>query len=643
MSTLEQYQEIAHRHLPARSPKCLLHFPEKPEMGEDWTHPIRIKDDELLVELMAVGYEEDGSIGSVMVFCARFDLAKLSAARWAAYWEAAVRVLPEVGSGIDVHRPDLIDDPSNNTVEDFVRGFHSPEPSVLEETQAAYEEFLRSARPEPREKTLARRAAAFERAMANHDKVAARFLRSHGLRLPKSAALTWAIFTSLSPNEWAATRALMGITPTSVSCGVLRLYSDRAFELPLKEGFDERIHYVSAIHPPEAPVMFLAECASFAYFFDDPRDLPSGVVKFMNDTPSVWVGETFWDFFILWTDKVLERPWNFIETQNRREFRELFCQLRLFREALEDFRDYAEAVREEDQKGMRWSYEERSQMARQPSGIGIATPQGDSEGLWLPENILEDAIQSEIAEHVDQARSELAQGNPRYALALGRELFCQGRASVRGEPSTESYAPPWQDESLELLVGAYEQLGRDALAQNVKVLHEHRGIFLESAFVEVPPSIEIQEIKLQHHVDPGLGTLVVQDDGSETVVWVGVLHPETAPLRFFFEAPRDVWPDQASLGRVKAFLATRDERIAEARAAIVDELQRNPEGLGVQATDVEALLREGETSLVEQPEISLYLDEGVFVLFRAGKLPPYVTVTFDAGRPPRVDTVSAGG
>jgi len=68
-----------------------------------------------------------------------------------------------------------------------------------------------------------------------------------------------------------------------------------------------------------------------------------------------------------------------------------------------------------------------------------------------------------VAWWIKQARDAMARGLPALALRIGRELHwvdCE----------------PYHEVALELLTGAYEQLGRHAFAEIVRVHYRHRDL-----------------------------------------------------------------------------------------------------------------------------------------------------------------------
>ncbi|WP_144369991.1 hypothetical protein [Myxococcus stipitatus] len=467
--------------------------------SEDHKTCVEETEDSLTLHLAALEKDEAGAFLGAQTWEAPLKRELLTEARLVAWLEALGRVLET-----KEHEPfgsvdwclETLEDPRYNSVEEFEAYLRNPSVPLtyFEQTDAEYPEFVRSHRPEPRGVLLQNRAQALEKALARHEGVAARFARTHGLYLPKQAAVTFAFFDSLTSAEWQAPKYLMGISPSNVGVGFLSHYSEEAFAWPLKDGLDERIHYLRPETLPETPLMFIADFASFAFFFDDPGFHPSGVVHSKMDHQTRWIGETFLDFFRDWADEVLKHPTLHLTGESgvtaqlgldpadvvKRDY----FLVRMFKEAVEDFLELSKDIRLEDRAKMRRSYAERTLLAGQPGGVGIATDLGDGEGFEFPSDYHSSESRPAVLEAVARARARLREGDPRYALALGRELHGSVRSLEREVFTREHQGPPppWQDEAKELLTGAYRALGWEALARKVEVHHAHRNFFMESVF-----------------------------------------------------------------------------------------------------------------------------------------------------------------
>ncbi|MDI1476789.1 hypothetical protein [Polyangium sp. y55x31] len=490
MLTARQIEEITLRFFPFEHDGDTFGFRDVILQNTSPSDDIEIEGDTLTLTYGLLTRMPDGSISGVCEFARTYDLTKLSEERWAAYLEGFRRAFPSLEHDPGVARPEVLDDPANVTADDFERAFLTPCPededdrTFLEKTEEGYQAFLLRARPKGKEDARRRRAEAVEQCMARHAEVAARVEQTYGLLLPKHAALTWAFFSSLSAREWKAPRRLLGCSPYTLSSGVLNFYSEASFRRPLEEGFDPRMHFVAPAFPPEALTMFCGDFSAFALFYDDPAYLPSGAVVYDMEDKSRWIGETFFDFFRDWARQLVTYP-ALLRNDDGEIDEDMFFSVRLFLEAIEEFEEYMEQVREEDRARMRWPYSERAQMAELRSGVGICTDQGDGAGFEIPSDIHAAESQEAVAQAVARARQLLAEGDPRYALALGRELHC-----ACGVPDRQNVSTLWQAEALSLMVAAYEALGRGALARKVEVHHANRGIFMKDAYKDADPATE---------------------------------------------------------------------------------------------------------------------------------------------------------
>jgi hypothetical protein len=452
----------------------------------------RLEEGKLLFTVHLIEYENE-SFRDVQEFSLSYDLEGVSRERWVAYlegWEKAFGSLIERGAHDSkllhsLHCAPVLRDAKLVTADDFLRAMQDPRtleafrleryPS-LSPSEEEYREYLEVARPESREAVLQRRRAAYDSAMARHPAVAERIAATHGFVLPRHVALTWAFFSSLSEAEWRGL-AMLDLYPGRLS-GVLELFKDGGLDRKLKPGFDARMHQVRHEDVPELLLMVQDSQDRYSLFYDDPAHMPSGLVCSPRHGADGWWAETYLDGLRGWLAPIVEDPSDNIE--DAAEAKQIVCYTRLLIEALDDFQEWAEQIREEDRAGMLWSYEERTAMAETACGVGIATQQGDASGFELAEDrydyeILRPDLQAPIAGWIAQARKELQHGDPRHALALGRDLH----ASCREEEQDKQL---WQREAKELLVTAYHALGREALASRVEVHHAHRALDQEDAY-----------------------------------------------------------------------------------------------------------------------------------------------------------------
>ncbi|AKT41804.1 hypothetical protein [Chondromyces crocatus] len=460
---------------------------------------ICIEGSELLLVVHLSEGGEEGSPRKVREVMVTYDIAGVSRERWEAYVEGWKRAFPSlIARAAAARHPELfgaigcaqvLREATLVTADDFARGMQAP--STLEAsrqlafpdrppTEAEYEAYLEIARPERREDVVRRRDEAYERAMARHPAVAERLAATHGFVLPKQVALTWAFFSSLSRQEWQAL-FLMDLEPGRL-CGVLDLFREGWLELPLVEGFDARMHGVRCDDPPELLLMVQDSQDRYGLFYDDPARMPSGVVRSPRHGQDEWWAETYLDGLRRRLEAALRYPaHSFAE-----EMKQGVCDARLIVEALDDFQERVERIRAEDRAGMLHPYEERLGMANTACGVGPVTPLGDAgEFEFAAERgdyqVARGDLQAPIAGWIASAREALAQGDPRHALALGRDLHASCWAT--------EYAL-WQAEALALMVEAYQALGREALARRVEVHHASRHQQQRSGYCN-PPDVQV--------------------------------------------------------------------------------------------------------------------------------------------------------
>lgn len=359
----------------------------------------RLEEGQPLFTVHLVEYEDESfrDIREISLSC---DLEGVSRERWVAYlegWEKAFGSLIERW-GHDselthlLHCAPVLRDAELVTADDFLRtmqdprtleAFHRERHPSLSPSEEEYQEYLKVARPESREAVLQRRRAAYDSAMARHPAVAERIAATYGFVLPRHVALTWAFFSSLSEAEWRGL-AMLDLYPGRLG-GVLELFKDGGLDRKLKPGFDARMHQVRHEDVPELLLMVQDSQDRYSLFYDDPAHMPSGLVCSPRHGADGWWAETYLDGLRGWLAPIVEDPRDNIEYAA--EAKKIVCCTRLLIEALDDFQEWAEQIREEDRAGMLWSCEERTAMAETACGVGIATRQGDASGFELAEAV----------------------------------------------------------------------------------------------------------------------------------------------------------------------------------------------------------------------------------------------------------------
>ncbi|MFO0618530.1 MAG: DUF2228 domain-containing protein [Polyangiaceae bacterium] len=314
----------------------------------------------------------------------------------------------------------------------------------------------------PDDETIARREAALDRCIARHAAVAEKFAAVYGLRLPMHVARFAAFLESLSPLERS------GLESSGVSgWGITEWYADGALDRATIDGLDPRLDCRFRADPPEFVTVAggNSDGEHFGLWYDDPAELPSFVVSnFARDS-----AETHGDDHCM-LHALMGR------LDDRDDELSVGPDIVALERAVEWFLDLEQTLEPDEREASRWT-----RAARQPilGGLGPALLPNAGDPRWgydaydrRATAYREDA--SATAAIVAEARQELAAGKPAFALVVGRELHW------RDQKETNPIA-------LELLVGAYEALGRRALAEITRVHHANRDLQSVSVFVDVAP------------------------------------------------------------------------------------------------------------------------------------------------------------
>lgn len=316
------------------------------------------------------------------------------------------------------------------------------------------------------EERRAERRAALQRAIARFPAAREEMARVYGLRLPKHLAYAIGFWLGLDRDERREAWAYLGNGP----CGVGEWLEDGGHERHVSPGLDERLHYRYRRDPPEMVSIWSgnSDGGHWGLFYDDPAELPPLVA--MN-----WARDS-------------------AETGSR----EPTLLLSLYEDIAGSEHDpWTEAEWPHRRAVLDWMEEVLPLEIAAHHEEGIARPPPRSSWLIggmdpvIPGFVLPDDLTGYEANRaryeayrasapivdtwIARARTELAQGSPGRALFLGRELH-------------------WADEDAhraactELLVGAYEALGRGALARIVEVHHAHRDLASVDVYEPVEPS-----------------------------------------------------------------------------------------------------------------------------------------------------------
>ncbi|GAA1596024.1 ADP-ribosylation family protein [Actinoplanes couchii] len=279
--------------------------------------------------------------------------------------------------------------------------------------------------------------------------VAERVREVYGLRLPGHTA----VFAALWASDSAAVAELM-----HSPWGVTDYFRDGGLDLIGRDGLDERLHARFRRDPAEFVTVMGGGSDGLHYglWYDDPAELPTVIAhNFARDSAETWVSAPPSLLGVL-----REEVESFL-----RDYGDEEEDARRVDPLLEALNWYSAADQEAlDRDGApRWAGERRSSTAVSLFPV-LPASAGD------PQLAVSDARlaayrgdPARTAEWIESARQELAAGRPALALAVGGELHWFDHDDYR-------------EAGVELLVGGYRAVGRDALAEIAAVHAAHRDL-----------------------------------------------------------------------------------------------------------------------------------------------------------------------
>lgn len=298
-----------------------------------------------------------------------------------------------------------------------------------------------------------RRAVALATMWDRFPRVAERVRRVYGLRLPRHLAVFAAFWASADGAEREALSDLM-VSPW----GVTDYFSDDGLRLVARDGLDERLHARFRRDPAEFVTVLAGGSDGLHYglWYDDPAELPSVIAhNYARDSAETWACDSHTLLAVLRerVDAVISEYGD--EGEEAERMRPLIAAL--------DWFDAADREALQADAQPRWASEPRLYCA--VSLFPALLP--DSGDPHLTESYERlSAFQSDatqVARWIAEAESELAAGRPALALAIGSELHWLDRDEYRRQ-------------GLDMLVGAYRELGRNALADIAEIHAKHRDL-----------------------------------------------------------------------------------------------------------------------------------------------------------------------
>jgi hypothetical protein len=322
----------------------------------------------------------------------------------------------------------------------------------------------------PNEETVRRREAALKVMDERFDAVAARMKEVYGLRLPRYLATFAAFWRSLDEVERKGMDCL-GRSPN----GIMVWFEDGGLNRKTRDGLDARLEGRFRADPPEMVTIGWGDSDGLHYglWYDDPADPPTYIVhNYARDSAETWPDKEptpIRVFAGLMHERITD-PYNTDPVP---------LSMYAAREALAWFAEADKRALEADPPAERWLKADRIPTI---GTFGPALPPGaGSIRVGTPEERLKAwrGQPARVSKWIASAKRDCAEGKPAAALTFGLDLHWVDDADEH------------RKEALELMVMAYEKLGRQAHAETVKVHYAHRdlgsvGVFLGPNDAEAP-------------------------------------------------------------------------------------------------------------------------------------------------------------
>lgn len=402
-------------------------------------------------------------------------------------------------------------------------------------------------------------AAVLESFPVAYDKM----LLVYGLRMPRHLAYAIGFWAGLSRAEVSEAWGYLGTGP----CGVSEWLCEGGLDQRVTPGLDERLHFRYRCDPPEMVTVFggNSDGGHWGLWYDDPAELPRAIChNWARDSAETSAEEAT----LLGT----------LREDLYGEHREPIDPEYPHHGAILDWLDECHA------KELAAHHEEAiAPLVRRAGTCGGLGPWVPG---WKPPAKLGDeyrryetyrARDPIVDEWIAEARSELAAGQPGLALVIGRDLHWQDRDE-------------WRAVCTELLVGGYRALGRDAIADIVRVHHEHRdlanvGVYatperLANPFEVAQGNNEIATVArlLAEAEAPGTLVRTLQDTYGEMLA---LLAPHASPAVV----------EDAQLHHLEQIAFWHDDQYAEHRLPHVTALETLIDRRGVNGRVLEAILK----------------------------------------------------
>jgi hypothetical protein len=298
-----------------------------------------------------------------------------------------------------------------------------------------------------------RRSEALRICTERFDAVAAKLLEVFGLIAPRHLISWAALVRSLNSFE---RRGLSFIGRRAG--GIMMWFEDGGLERTPADGLDPRLDCRFRCDPPEFVTVAWGDTDGLHYglWYDDPSQPPSTIVaNYARDSAETW-DQRQPSMILLLRKQIDELMRNANEPKQ--------ANLSALAAAVEAFVEPDAQLREADPKSI-WAGVRRPQILGD-MGPALRPSDGDPRGRHVDSRQRAAAYQArgfEVQGWIKRAHAELEAGKPAFALVLGRELHWFD-------------ADDYREAGLQLMVGAYRALGRDALAEIALVHHTNRSL-----------------------------------------------------------------------------------------------------------------------------------------------------------------------
>lgn len=299
--------------------------------------------------------------------------------------------------------------------------------------------------PEIRARRRAALTAAVECFPVAYDKM----MLAYGLRMPRHLAYAMGFWNGLSRDERSEAWGYLGTGP----CGVGELFEEGGLEREVAPGLDARLHYRFRCDPPEMVSVFggNSDGSHWGLWYDDPAELPRAICH----------------------------NWSRDSAETSAEEPTLLATFRAslygpHSEPLDAGYTHAGAILDwlDEVHAQELAAYREEAIAPLPARASTLGGLGPWVPGWSPPSDLPDEYArhtqyredpASLAAWIARARQELQDRKPGLALVIGRDLHWLDKDEHRITCT-------------ELLVDGYRMLGRDAIADIVRVHHLHRDL-----------------------------------------------------------------------------------------------------------------------------------------------------------------------